>query len=243
MPYRCHLLRRIVGGLFFIASVSSFSSDKSGAVVRWTEGERGCTFSADDDGKYRYGLWNDDFGVVIAVDAQEIEKMRRRVEPIFAVMIKVRNRGKDPITVSREGVSLEFVHHYHEKQSALDPDHLAATLQQDANAFTERTTREISKHPGKSATLEAELKDRQEDLASMQDFLQKLSLRTATLETDHPEVVGWMFFSGKSKWLGQDWKKQEQLVLRVPLGGRMVEFPFALPPSAGDLLLRRREQP
>jgi hypothetical protein len=31
-------------------------------------------------------------------------------------------------------------------------------------------------------------------------------------------------------------------VLRVPLGNRIVEFPFSLPPSEGDLILRRRPE-
>ena len=36
-------------------------------------------------------------------------------------------------------------------------------------------------------------------------------------------------------------KKQEEFILRVPLAGKMFEFPFRLPPSEGELILRRRE--
>lgn len=42
--------------------------------LRWTEGLPGCTFSADDDGRYRYGLWTSDFGIVLAVDSQDSKK-------------------------------------------------------------------------------------------------------------------------------------------------------------------------
>jgi hypothetical protein len=48
-----------------------------------------------------------------------------------------------------------------------------------------------------------------------------------------------VYFSASSKWIG-GWKKQEEFILRIPVANRIIEFPFALPPSEGDLLLRRR---
>src|ERR1700674_1130161 len=68
--------------------------DKASTALRWEEGQPGCTFSRDDDGKYRYGFWTADFGIVMAVDSQELEKARRRTQPIFA-LLTVHYRGKD----------------------------------------------------------------------------------------------------------------------------------------------------
>jgi hypothetical protein len=48
-----------------------------------------------------------------------------------------------------------------------------------------------------------------------------------------------VLFSVESKWIGE-LQKQEEFLLRVPIGDRVVEFPFSLPPSEGDLILRRR---
>ena len=75
----------------------------------------------------------------------------------------------------------------------------------------------------------------------MLEFLSTRTLRAAKLDAGHPEISGWVLFSTKSKWIGE-LQKQEEFVLRVPLGGRVVEFPFSLPPSEGDLILRRRPE-
>jgi hypothetical protein len=208
-------------------------------VLRWTEGRSGCTFSADDDGKYRYGIWTDDFGIVIAVDADEVRKASLRVEPLFAILVTLRYRGKDSLSVDPADISLEFVKHYHDLQKAIDPNDFARQLQNDADAFAEETQREISRHPEKKGEKESILRIHEKDVAETREFLQSRSLRRARLDSAHTDVTGWVFFSAKSKWI-DDWKKQEQFVLRVPVAGRVIEFPFALPPSQGDLLLRRR---
>jgi hypothetical protein len=49
-----------------------------------------------------------------------------------------------------------------------------------------------------------------------------------------------VLFSTSSKWIG-GWKKQEELILRVPFEGKTFEFPFKLPPKPGEVRLRRRE--
>lgn len=236
-------------GFFFHASVlalaltvsSAFAKDAD-VVLRWTEGQPGCTFSADDDGLYRYGLWNEDFGVVMAVDADELRKTSRRTEPTFAVLLTVRYRGKDSMLVKPDGISLELVTHDHDIHAAIAPDDLSAALQRDADVFAQQTAREISKHPEKKSEEESLLHERQEDVQTAIEFLRTHSLRAIQLDPIHPEASGWVFFSAKSKWIG-DWKRQEEFVLRVPLAHRTVEFPFALPPSQGDLILRRRPSP
>ncbi len=207
--------------------------------LRWAEGQPGWTFSADDDGKYRYGLWTDDFGVVIAVDALELEKANRRTEPTFAVQVTIRYRGKESMDVNPDRFSLEFVDHYHTVKPALNPDDLSTALQKDADAFTAESERIIRKHPEKKSEKEVELKAFQKNIADMLGFLHDRTLKEAKLNATDPEVSGWLLFSARGKWIGQ-WNKQEKFVLRVPMGGLTMEFPFSLPPSKGDVLLRRR---
>jgi hypothetical protein len=78
-------------------------------ALRWEEGQPGCTFSRDDDGKYRYGFWTADFGIVLAVDSQELEKARHRGQAMFAVLLTMHYRGKDSVDVASGKNTLEFV--------------------------------------------------------------------------------------------------------------------------------------
>jgi hypothetical protein len=191
--------------------------DKAAPTLRWEEGQPGCTFSREDDGKYRYGFWTADFGIVLAVDSQELEKAQRRAHGTFAVLLTMHYRGKDSVDVAPGRITLEFVKHYHDAHPALDPDSLATKQQ------------------------EAKVAARQKDAADMIAFLKTGSLRATTVDSGHPEASGWVLFSTKSKWI-EGLQKQEEFVLRVPLGNRIVEFPFSLPPSEGDLILRHRPE-
>ncbi|HLW87796.1 MAG TPA: hypothetical protein VKR57_04845 [Terriglobales bacterium] len=209
------------------------------ATLRWAEGEPGCTFSADDDGRYRYGLWTSDFGIVLAVDSQELQTSNRRTEPILTLNLTVRYRGNNSLSLDPGTITLEFVSHSRDLHSALDPVALAARFKEDSRRFTEATERNIEKHPRKNAELESALQEHQKNMADLLTFLDARSLRTLKLDPAHPEASGWVYFSASSKWIG-DWKKQEEFILRIPLANQVIELPFALPPSAGDLLLRRR---
>jgi hypothetical protein len=159
------------------------------------------------------------------------------------LQLTVHYRGKDSLDIAPGGITLEFVKHYHDVHSSLDPDDLAFAHKQrnDAAALGEETGREIGKHPEKQEEKEASLAARQRDAAEMIEFLNTRSLRAAKLDPSHSEVSGWVLFSTRSKWIGE-LQKQEEFVLRVPLDGRVVEFPFSLPPSEGDLILRRRPE-
>lgn len=242
MSSGCEGLRRYgaVGLLALLAfTTSTQAGDASKPALRWSEGRPGCTFSADDDGKYRYGLWTDDFGIVVAVDAQELQKAARRTEAIFALLLTAQYRGKDFLRLRPGSITLEFVKHDHAVQPAAAPDDLARQFQADADSFAAQIEREVRKHPEKKSKKESELQAHQANVSDMLQFLHTRSLRALTLDSGHPEASGWVFFSAKSKWIG-DWKKQEEFVLRIPLAEQVIEFPFALPPSQGDLLLRRR---
>jgi hypothetical protein len=210
-------------------------------ILRWEEGAPGCTFSRDDDGKYRYGLMTADFGIILAVDSQELEKVRRRAQPMLAVLLTVHYLDKDSLDVAPGKITLEFVKHYHDVHNALDPDDLAAKQRNDVDALAEETEREIRKHPEKKEEKEASLTVREKDAAEMIEFLNTRTLRAITLNSGHPDASGWVVFDTKSKWI-EDLQKQEEFVMRVLFGNRVVEFPFSLPPSEGDLILRRRPE-
>lgn len=232
-------LHHLVAFALIAAALGHASGPPQANVLRWTEGRPGCTFSADDDGKYRYGLWNDEIGIVIAIDADEIRKASLRVAPLFAVFVTLRYRGRESLLVDPSGTSLEFVSHYHAVQNAIDPDEFAAKLQNEVDSYAEKIQHDISQHPEKGAEQEPALRRHQEDVRETQRFLRLRSLRPIRLDPANSEAAGWIFFSAKSKWIS-DWKKQEQFRLRVPVAGQVIEFPFALPPSQGDVLLRRR---
>jgi hypothetical protein len=211
-------------------------------IVRWSEQQPGCTFSRGDDGKYRYGLWSDDVGIVLAVDARELKLAHNpnRSDPIFGVLLEIHYRGAGSLEASPDGITLEFMKHFKVVQSSLDPDNYAQQIQDDADAVDDEIRREVKKHPERKQDREASLQDYQKRANELIEFLGKKTLRPAHLDRGNPIVSGWVFFSTKSKWLG-GWKAQEEFVLRVPLAGKIFEFPFKLPPEKGELLLQKRQ--
>jgi len=222
-----------------IVSLAWGAQKPDSPVLRWAEGQPGCTFSADDDGRYRYGLWTDTFGVVLAVDSQELEKSIRRTVPTFAILLTFHQRGSGALPVKPASITLEFVKHEHNLQNAIDPDALTGEFQREAAESDEETQREIAKHPSRTVEMQAELEAHKKDVEQMVAFIKTRSLREVRLDSAHPVAEGWVFFHARNKWIG-DWNKQEELVLRMSVADREVEFPFLLPPSKGDFLLRRR---
>lgn len=212
----------------------------SPAVVRWDEGAPGCTFSRTPDGRYHYGLWSDDLGVTVAVDSQELEKVHRRHELFFGVSVTVQDRGTAAIDVSAENISLEFVKHFKVIQPSLDPKDFSQKVQNDADEFDRQTAREVQKHPEEKEAKQARVRVFQKDTAELLEFLGNNTLKPARLDSANREATGWVLFSVDSRWIGA-WKKQEEFILRVPIGGKIFEFPFKLPPKEGELLLRKRE--
>jgi hypothetical protein len=209
-------------------------------AIRWDEQHPGCTFSRSDDGRYHYGLWSGDVGVTLAVDSQELEKVHHRHEPFFSVLVDVRYRGQGTLEFDSGTISLEFVKHFQVVQTSLDPDDFAEKIQDDADALDHETAREIEKHPEKKEAVEAYARTFQKESAELLEFVSKNSLRPAHLNAANSEVSGWVLFSTNSKWIG-GWKKQEEFILRVPVEGKVLEFPFTLPPKPGEVTLRKRE--
>jgi len=209
-------------------------------AVRWAEGNPGCTFSHSDDGKYRYGMWYGDVGMVMAVDAQELQKVHRRHEPFFALMLDVRYRGQGSLDFTVDNISLEFEKHFRVKQIALDPDEFTDQVQNEADTLNDETAREVEKHPEQKEQKEAFVRAYLRDSAELEEFVGKNSLRMTKLSPGTAEATGWVLFSTKSKWIG-GWKKREEFILRVPVEGKVFEFPFQLPPKPGETILRKRE--
>jgi hypothetical protein len=216
------------------------SKEKTLPAVRWDEQTPGCTFSRTDDGKFRYGLWYGDVGVTVSVDSQELEKVHRRHEPFFSVLIDVRYRGQATLDFDGGMSTLEFVRHFHTVQTSLDPDEFAQKIQADADALDHETAREIEKHPEKKDQKETFERTFQKETTELLDFVSKSTLRPVRLDQGNPEVSGWDLFSISSKWIG-GWKKPEVFILRVPIEQKVFEFPFQLPPKPGEVRLRKRE--
>ena len=208
-------------------------------TIRWSETRPGCTFSRDDDGKYRYGVWSGDYAVILAIDARELQIIRHRIEPILGVLLTIRYRGPGTLQTNTEGITLQFMKHFKVVQPALDPDDYAEKVQADADAADAETRRWVTHHPQKKENAEAREQDYQKSVSELIDFLGRDAMHPAHLNGGTPEVSGWVFFDTKNKWLG-DWKKQEEFILRVPVASYVFEFPFKLPPEPGELLLQKR---
>ena len=224
-----------------LLSASAVGKEKSKIpAVQWAEGNPGCTFSRGDDGKYRYGLWTDDVGIVMAVDSQELEKVHRRHQLFFALLLTVRYQGQGALDVATDNISLQFMKHFQVMQTAIDPDDFSDKVQNDADTLNDETARQVEKHPEQKEQKEALVRAFLKDSAELQEFVGKNSLRPTRLSPGKNETSGWVLFSTDSKWIGH-WKKQEEFILRVPIDGKMFEFPFKLPPKPGEVMLRRRE--
>lgn len=210
------------------------------SAVRWDERHPGCTFSRGNDGKYRYGLWSGDVGITLVLDAQELEKVRRRHEPFFGVLLEIRYRGQTSFDLTTESISLQFLKHFKVIQTSLDPDDFAEKIQKDAETQDHETAREVEKHPEQKDTKETYTQAFQKDAAELIEFVSKDSLRPTHLDPGKPEVSGWVLFNTNNRWIS-GWKKREDFVLRIPVQGMIFEFPFQLPPAQGELSLRRRD--
>jgi hypothetical protein len=234
-------LGALILALFPCAHAAPSKDKTPPPTLRWAEGQAGCTFSRDDDGKYRYSLWTPDYGVILAVDSQELEKVHRRVEPFFSVELTIRYRGQGSLEFDAGKATIEFVRHYKVIQSSLDPESFAQKTQNDADEREHEAQREIEKHPERKEEREKFLQTYQKEISEFLDFVTKRTLTATTLDPSNPTASGWLMFSTQSKWIGS-WKKPEEFVLRLPMPGRVLEFPFALPAEQGDLILRRRPQ-
>ena len=240
-----HAARILIGlagcGFCLLSAANTAKHEKPTIpAVRWDEQTPGCTFSRGDDGKFHYGLWSGDVGITLSLDSQELEKVNRRHERFFGVLLNIRYRGQAALDVTTDNIALEFLSHFKVVQTSLDPDDFARKVQDDADEVDHATAREVEKHPETKQAKETYVRAFQKDTAELLEFVSKNSLRPARLDPENQEVSGWVLFGVNSKWIGK-WKKQEEFILRVPLDGKIFEFPFSLPPKPSDIRLRRRD--
>jgi len=223
----------LMPAVFHLCAQASPGKDKTPpAVLRWAEGQPGCTFSRDDDGKYRYALWTAEYGVILAVDSQELERVHRRVEPFFSVQLTVRYRGEGTLAVSPALATLEFVKHFKVTQSSLNPEGFARQAQDDADELEHQTAREIEKHPERKEEREQYVEAYQKDMIGFLDFLTKHTLRGVQLGAGNPEASGWVLFSTKANGSGSG-RSRKNLYCAFRWGIEWWSFRSRYPPSRG----------
>src|SRR6202030_4230862 len=140
-------------------------------LVRWDEQRPGCTFSRSD------------VRITVAVDFQELEKVRHRPEPFFAVLLNVSYKGPAAIDFDVNNISLEFVRHFRLVRTSLDPDDFSQKVQNDADELDHQTAREVGKHPEQKETKEAYVRAFRKDSAELQEFVGNNSLPVGRLGT------------------------------------------------------------
>ena len=242
LPYTAfvHFFRKIVLALLPAASTLAFAGQTSLPTLRWTPNMPNCSFREGDDGRTYYGLTSGDFEVTLAVDRQELEKIPHRARPMLGVFLTFQYKGHQQFEVQQTRFTVEFTKHFQVVQTSLDPDYLLKSLQDNVDDLTDEIERhQVKKRPEQKEQMEADLQARLKDYTEMMDFISTRALRPMTLDESNSSAGGWVFFSIKNKFIGP-WRRPEQFVLRLPVENLIVEFPFALPPEPGKVILRHR---
>src|SRR6266849_2337092 len=205
--------------------------------VRWTAGAPGCAFERGDDGRYRWTMTGDDLSVTLLVDSQELKKSRRRFYHLLGVYLSVTYTGQDKFEFPAD-VRIDFVRHHDVLEGYMDPTTLSTKLQNDVDTLVFETERQIKKNPTVTEEKTARLREYEKEAAEFIEFLSTQSLESATLNPGNPEAHGWVFFATSNKWIGP-WKDREDFILGVWMKDKVWQFPFSLPPTEGDLILRK----
>ena len=205
--------------------------------VRWTAGAPGCLFERGDDGRYRWTMSDKDLDVTLLVDSQELTKSRRRFYHVFGVYTSVTYKGRGNFDY-QANLRLDFVSHHEIVEGYLDPSELQNRLQNDLDTLVFETERQIKKNPAVKDEKTAYLQNYEKEGAEFIEFLTSQYLEPATLNPGNPEAHGWVFFGTHNKWIGP-WKEHEDFILEVRMKDKTWQFPFSLPPSGDELILRK----
>jgi hypothetical protein len=226
--------------VFALSATALAANPQPAASLRWADGAPGCTVRRSEDGRTYYGLSSRDFELTLAVDNQELEKIRHRTLPMLGVLVSFTYKGTEPLAFLPSQSSLEFSKHFQVVQKALDPASTLQQLQQNMDELTDDITHhQLRKHPELKDAKETELQQRLKDYTEMMDFLSTNTLRDSGLDASKASTSGWIFFSTQNRWIGP-WRRPEQFVFRIPVGKALVEIPFELPPRGGKIELRPR---
>ncbi|MBO0911016.1 MAG: hypothetical protein J2P13_04425 [Acidobacteria bacterium] len=234
----CLLALLLVAGLPAAGPLSAADQAEQ-PVTRWEQASPGCTLRRNDDGRTYYGITSGDFEAVLGVDSRELENTRRRAAPVLSLLLSFRYNGPGALTIPQNLFTLEFVKHSHVVKSAFVPGNFVSRLQRDADDLTEVEQREVRRHPDEESEKDADLQLRLKEYTELMRFVRAHALRHTVLSRSQTSVSGWVFFTTEDRWIGA-WHKPEAFVLRIPLAGAVLEFPFSLPPEGDKLQLRRR---
>ena len=230
----------LFSALVFASLASARSKPPDANAVRWAEGAPGSTFSRGADGKYSYGLHSKDLSVTLTVDAQELQLTRRRLTHFLGVFLDVRYEGSGTLVFDPNTATLEYSSHYRVTKASLDPEGFAERIESGGEEVSDETGRHVEKHPEKKEQSEALARAYQKDVAELLEFVNTQSLKSTTLSTTAPRASGWVLFGTNNRWIGK-WKKREDLIFRITLTDRVLEFPFSLPPKSSDVTLKERD--
>lgn len=225
--------------LVLFASSSSFARQKQLPSVRWNAGAPGCTFERGDDGRYRWTMTGQNLTVSILMDSQELTKSRRRFYHLLGAYVSVIYDGQEKFDFPAD-VRIDFVRHHDVVEAYLDPAELSNKLQNDVDTLVFETGRRIKKDPKSSEEKTAKLREYEKDAAEFIEFLSTQSLEPVeqTLNPGNRESHGWVFFATSNKWIGP-WKEREDFIISVWMKDKIWQFPVSLPPTPGDLILRK----
>ena len=223
-----------------LAAVPGAARKKQLPAIRWQAGAPGCEFQRGDDGRYRWRFTGGDLDMTLLMDSQELAKSEHRLYKPLGVYMSVSYLGQGKFEFPAD-LRMEFVRHHNVVEGFLDPAEFSTKMQNDVDTKVFDTEREIKKHPEQAEEKTTRAREFQKQVAEFIEFLSTQSLEPAILNPGNSEVHGWVFFGTRNKWLGS-WKSREDFILRVWMKDKVWEFPFSLPPSEGDLILRKRDQ-
>jgi hypothetical protein len=213
--------------------------DSTVPTLRWEISAAGCSLEQAGSGNLdRYTIAQDGVVVTLGVDPRELTQSQRRAGHVVSVFLSVRNKSGATLAVQQSKASLELVRHSQWRFSSWDPGNLANHIQNQTDDLMHQTDKDLEKRPEKVEKNEDRLREHQKLVSEMLDFLSTNGLKDTVLDGAAAEVSGWVFFPSRGKWVG-DWKKTEDFVFRIPVGGWMVEFPFQLPPASHPQLKER----
>jgi hypothetical protein len=173
------------------------------------------------------------------MDSQELAKSGHRFYRLFGAYISVTYMGQDKFEFPA-GARIDFVRHHDVVEGYEDPGQLANKLQNDVDTKVFETERQIKKNPKIAEEKTALLRQYQKEAAEFIEFLstQTLPSDAVILNPGNPETHGWVLFKTSNKWIGP-WKEREDFILSVGMKDQIWQFPFSLPPTEGDLILRK----
>jgi len=206
-------------------------------TVRWKAGAPGCSFARGEDGRFRWTMSDKELDITLLVDSQELTKSRRRFYHLFGVYTSVTYKGQGDFHYEAN-LHMDFVSHHGIVEGYLDPSELQNRLQNDLDTLVFETERQIKKNPAVKEEKTAYLQSYEKEGAEFIEFLTSQYIEPATLNPGNPEAHGWVFFGTRNKWIGP-WKEHEDFILEVRMKDKIWQFPFSLPPSGDELILRK----